>query len=216
MNNVSQNYPCSSTSTTLRRATQDPKTGKIIEEPIALTTDQLQIFANKDLTRLQEAVVKLSVNPEAYDIGSGSAVIISPDGLAVTNRHVAETLFQTNLPVQVTQITDSTNQTQILQQGYARVNDPQSQTIIDSKVFFADLISIDQNTDLALIKINKPSPEHNFSFVSFEEGNIELKAGDESYALGHPAGVDFNILRRSEVIEPLNDLSRNIFQAKNE
>jgi len=72
------------------------------------------------------AVVKLDVRKGGKPAGSGSGVILSPDGLVLTNSHVA--------------------------QGIARVG-VQTQ---DGRHFDARLIGDDPDTDLALVHIEQP------------------------------------------------------------
>lgn len=237
-----------STQTPLRRATQDPFTQEIIEEPISLTKEQLSSYADLELTRLQEAVVRIGCYMNGLSI-YGSAVIISPDGLAVTNKHVAEALFAfEGLTVKVTQPTDFSsgsydrqkiislirilNNNEIIPKNFLTesllflVKDKNffrklsadfsvdKKQEVDTNEFTAELLNIDPISDLALIRINKNDPEHNFSFVSFEEGEVTLRAGDESYTLGHPFGTNFNVLRRGEVLKPIDEISRSIVNAR--
>ena len=72
------------------------------------------------------AVVKLDVRKDGKPAGSGSGVILSPDGLVLTNSHVA--------------------------QGTHRV----SVATADGRTFDARLIGDDPDTDLALVHIEQP------------------------------------------------------------
>ncbi|MBP0579225.1 trypsin-like peptidase domain-containing protein [Labrys sp. LIt4] len=76
--------------------------------------------------RVGPAVVKLDIRKGGKPAGSGSGVILSPDGLVLTNSHVA--------------------------QGTARVS-VQTQ---DGRRFDARLIGDDPDTDLALVHIEQP------------------------------------------------------------
>lgn len=228
MNTTVRGVSLPSNQFSLKKATFDPNTNKIIEGPICLTKEKLSSFADLELTRLQEAVVSIGRDKTGW----GSAVIISPDGLAVTNKHVAEHLFGSDgLEVKVIQPTDfssgsygkeviffidASNKNQ--NENFSRNSNGnfhiKKDQVVDTREFTADLLSIDPTSDLALIRINKIHPQDSFSFVSFEEADVPLKVGDESYTLGHPFSTKFNVLRRGEIIEPINDLHRSIFQAR--
>jgi hypothetical protein len=246
MSRIVGNSVSQPTQTPLRRATEEPISKKIIEEPISLTKEQLTIYSDPELTRLQEAVVRIDCDINEFRNGCGSAVIISPDGLAVTNKHVAMALFggkgsrvRVTQPTHISSVFDDRNQINTILEFFPKnknlnQNFPsqrplslhkhkiffgksktESENIEDQELdineFTADLLKIDPNSDLALIRINKNDTEDSFSFVSFEEGEVTLRAGDESYTLGHPYGTNFNVLRRGEVLNPIDDLSRSTF-----
>src|SRR5262245_18335407 len=78
------------------------------------------------VVRVGQAVVKLDIRKGGKPAGSGSGVILSPDGLVLTNSHVA--------------------------QGTSRVS-VQTQ---DGHHFDARLIGDDPDTDLALVHIEQP------------------------------------------------------------
>jgi serine protease Do len=107
-------------------------------------------------------------------LGSGSGVIVSEDGYIVTNNHVIENAQVINI------------------------------TLNNKKTYKAELIGVDPNTDLALIKIDG----ENFPYISYGNSN-ELNVGEWVLAVGNPfnltstvtAGIvsakgrDINILR---------------------
>jgi S1-C subfamily serine protease len=97
----------------------------------APTSDAVLLDAYSDavtevVDRVGPAVVKLDIRKDGRPSGSGSGVILSPDGLVLTNSHVA--------------------------QGTARVGI----TTQDGRHFDARLIGDDPDTDLALVHIEQP------------------------------------------------------------
>ena len=85
-------------------------------------------------------------------IGTGSGVIVSSDGYIITNNHVIEN---------ATQIEVTTN---------------------DNKSFDAELIGTDQNSDIAVLKING---ESRFPYIRFVDSD-QTKIGEWVLAVGNP------------------------------
>ena len=85
-------------------------------------------------------------------IGTGSGVIVSSDGYIITNNHVIE------------------NATQI------------EVTKNDNKSFDAELIGTDQNSDIAVLKINA---ESRFPYIRFADSD-QTKIGEWVLAVGNP------------------------------
>ena len=85
-------------------------------------------------------------------IGTGSGVIVSSDGYIITNNHVIEN---------ATQIEVTTN---------------------DNKSFDAELIGTDQNSDIAVLKIND---ESRFPYIRFADSD-QTKIGEWVLAVGNP------------------------------
>ena len=85
-------------------------------------------------------------------IGTGSGVIVSSDGYIITNNHVIEN---------ATQIEVTTN---------------------DNKSFDAELIGTDQNSDIAVLKING---ESRFPYIRFADSD-QTKTGEWVLAVGNP------------------------------
>ena len=85
-------------------------------------------------------------------IGTGSGVIVSSDGYIITNNHVIEN---------ATQIEVTTN---------------------DNKSFDAELIGTDQNSDIAVLKINA---ESRFPYIRFADSD-QTKIGEWVLAVGNP------------------------------
>lgn len=92
--------------------------------------------------------------------GAGSGFIISADGYIVTNNHVIS----------------------LDQQGVA---DAVSVKLADGSEYDARLIGRDQDSDIALLKINAPAP---LPFVKFGE-SAKARAGDWVIAIGNPFGL---------------------------
>jgi serine protease Do len=90
----------------------------------------------------------------ATALGAGSGFFISGDGYIVTNNHVVENAEEITV------------------------------TLADEREFTARLIGRDENTDLAVIKIEGGS----FPFVSFEQA-AEPRVGDWVIAVGNPFGL---------------------------
>ncbi|QEL22016.1 PDZ domain-containing protein [Bosea sp. F3-2] len=88
--------------------------------------DAYSLAVTEVVERVGPAVVRLDVRRHGYRSGSGSGVILSPDGLILTNSHVA--------------------------QGSARVG----VQMPDGRHFDARLIGDDPDTDLALVHVEQP------------------------------------------------------------
>ncbi len=88
--------------------------------------------------------------------GSGSGVIMSEDGYIITNNHVVEGA------------------------------DKYSVILSDSSSYDAELIGTDEQTDLAVLKIDKTG----LSAAEFGDSD-SLKVGDRAFAIGSPGGVEF-------------------------
>jgi Do/DeqQ family serine protease len=85
-------------------------------------------------------------------IGTGSGVIITPDGYIVTNNHVVANSSELEV------------------------------TLNNNKIYKAELIGADPNSDIALIKIE---PDEDLPVIPFGDSN-ELKVGEWVLAVGNP------------------------------
>lgn len=104
------------------------------------------------VNRVVPAVVNITgLSATNYKISSGSGVIVSPDGYIVTNHHVIE---------------DATT---------LRI------TLHNKRKFDAEVIGLDTQTDLALLKINS----QNLSTLPLGNSN-QLDVGEWVLAIGHP------------------------------
>lgn len=119
--------------------------------------DRLRSFNHtKDFSLIVNRVVPAVVNITGlsatnYRVSSGSGVIVSPEGYIVTNHHVIE---------------DATT---------LRI------TLYNKRKYDAEVIGMDTQTDLALIKINSP----NLSTLPMGNSN-QLDVGEWVLAIGHP------------------------------
>ncbi|RAI00995.1 serine protease [Acuticoccus sediminis] len=91
---------------------------------------------------------------QQYSMGQGSGFLISADGYVVTNGHVVD---------------DAEEVTVILNNG---------------ETHDAQVVGVDEKTDLALVKIQG---DHDFPFVSF--ASQETRVGDWVMAVGNPFGL---------------------------
>ena len=89
---------------------------------------------------------------ERAQIGTGSGVIISPDGYIITNNHVIDNAQSIEI---------STN---------------------DNKIYNAELIGTDPNTDIALLKINT---DEELTYTTFGDSD-SVKVGEWVLAVGNP------------------------------
>lgn len=89
---------------------------------------------------------------ERAQIGTGSGVVISPDGFIITNNHVI---------AGAQELTVTTN---------------------DNKIFNAELVGTDPQTDIALLKIDSDEELPHITFADSDQANI----GDWVLAVGNP------------------------------
>ncbi|MGH7483561.1 MAG: Do family serine endopeptidase [Longimicrobiales bacterium] len=93
--------------------------------------------------------------------GQGSGFIFDPSGYILTNNHVVQDA------------------------RLLRV------TLLDGRVFEAEVVGTDPNSDVAVIKINPPSG-NGLPAATFGNSD-ELRVGDWVIALGNPLGLDFTV-----------------------
>ena len=93
----------------------------------------------------------------ASGVGSGSGVIMSEDGYIITNNHVVEGAQSVTV-----QLSDSTQ-------------------------YDATIIGTDEQTDLAVLKVE---PKDTLTAAEFGDSD-ELQPGEYAYAIGSPGGVQF-------------------------
>ncbi len=136
-----------------------------VQEESLLITDRGQASSpyTKDFSLIVNRVVPAVVNITGlsatnYKISSGSGVLVSPDGYIVTNHHVIE---------------DATT---------LRI------TLHNKRKFDAEVIGMDTQTDLALIKINSQN------LRTLPLGNSdELDVGEWVLAIGHPFNLNSTV-----------------------
>lgn len=134
--------------------------------------------ASKVLPSVVGIEVKFTVNSvfggQGTSTGSGSGIIISSDGYILTNNHVVSnsTSSSTNSFYQVSEA----NSIKVYLYGDTDTG------------YDAEIIGMDSETDLAVIKIDKDN------LVAAELGNSnELKIGEWSMAIGNPLGLTSSI-----------------------
>ena len=113
--------------------------------------------------------------PPEFYPGMGSGFIISADGLIVTNHHVVE-------GVQVIEV-----------------------VLSDETIHRAQVVGLDERTDLALIQIDAGV----LPYVSFGDSDL-LEVGDWVVAIGNPLGLDHSVTAGI-----ISAKGRNIFDAEN-
>jgi serine protease Do len=129
---------------------------------------------NQSLSEVYKAIVRIEVISEKGSGGrmmksrsTGSGVIISKDGIVITNHHVAG---------KATRLTCR---------------------LYNGEEIMADLIGADAMTDLAVLKLRLEERKNladNLTVAKF--GNsAEVKVGDTCYAMGSPAGLSQSITR---------------------
>src|SRR5215470_7722400 len=104
----------------------EPRAGQPLPLPDSKLLDGYSQTVSGVVDRVGPAVVKLDVRKAGRPAGSGSGVILSPDGLVLTNSHVAQATPRVSITTQ------------------------------DGRIFDARLIGDDPDTDLALVHIEQP------------------------------------------------------------
>lgn len=132
-------------------------------QPSLLTKSPTNSFEQQDFSlivnRSMPAIVHIKgVSATNYTIGSGSGVLVSSDGFIVTNHHVIEDA--TTLKI----------------------------TLHNKRMFDAEVIGLDPQTDLALIKINAQN------LLALPLGNSDLlDVGEWVLAIGHPFNMNSTV-----------------------
>lgn len=130
------------------------------------------VLPNEKLEKVYQSIVRIEVISERGSGGrmmksrsTGSGVIVSPDGLVVTNHHVAGKATRLNC------------------------------RLYNGEEIMADLLGADAMTDLAVLKLRfkgKKNGSQKLSVAKF--GNSDnVKVGDLCYAMGSPAGLSQSI-----------------------
>jgi len=105
--------------------------------------------------------------PRSEAVGKGSGVLISADGYLVTNFHV----IKDNEYLEVKTADDKV---------YDNEKDPEA----------VKIIGIDEETDLAVLKLN--GPKNSFPFLSFMDSD-KLRVGQWAIAIGAPFELDYSV-----------------------
>jgi serine protease Do len=101
-------------------------------------------------------------------VGLGSGTIVNSNGYIITNRHV----------VMVSD--DRTGAVTIASAAYV--------TLSDKREFKAQVLGVDEKTDIAVLKIN----EKNLPFARFTDSD-KCRVGDVVFAIGNPLGVGMTV-----------------------
>jgi serine protease Do len=101
-------------------------------------------------------------------VGLGSGTIVNSNGYIITNRHV----------VMVSD--DRTGAVTIASAAYV--------TLSDKREFKAQVLGVDEKTDIAVLKIN----EKNLPFARFADSD-KCRVGDVVFAIGNPLGVGMTV-----------------------
>lgn len=101
-------------------------------------------------------------------VGLGSGTIVNPNGYIITNRHV------------VLVSDDRTGALSIAKAAYV--------TLSDKREFRAQVVGVDEKTDIAVLKIN----EKNLPYARFADSD-KCRVGDVVFAIGNPLGVGMTV-----------------------
>ena len=101
-------------------------------------------------------------------VGLGSGTIVNSNGYIITNRHV------------VLVNDDRTGAMTIANAAYV--------TLSDKREFKAQVLGVDEKTDIAVLKIN----EKNLPFARFADSD-KCRVGDVVFAIGNPLGVGMTV-----------------------
>ncbi len=122
-------------------------------------------FTAEDLKQLK--VDSQTGEVQAF-VGLGSGTIVNSNGYIITNRHV------------VLVSDDRTGATSIAKAAYV--------TLSDKREFKAQVLGVDEKTDIAVLKIN----EKNLPFARFADSD-KCRVGDVVFAIGNPLGVGMTV-----------------------
>ncbi len=122
-------------------------------------------FTAEDLKQLK--VDSQTGEVQAF-VGLGSGTIVNSNGYIITNRHV------------VLVSDDRTGAISIAKAAYV--------TLSDKREFKAQVLGVDEKTDIAVLKIN----EKNLPFARFADSD-KCQVGDVVFAIGNPLGVGMTV-----------------------
>lgn len=136
-----------------------------ISSPSATSTSANDGLSGEEIyAKVSPSVVSIqAVNLTSGEGGTGSGVIMSADGYIITNNHV---VVDENTGVQQDKITVYMS---------------------DGTSFPAEVIGLDEQTDLAVLKIGPAGTT--LTPAEFGDSN-SLQVGEEVYAIGSPGGLD--------------------------
>src|SRR6185369_12191346 len=114
-------------------------------------------------------IVPRSADLLTSERGSGSGVIVDPEGYIVTNAHVVQGAQNLRVEIPITPI-------------------GQSILATSTRMVHGEIVGIDRETDLAVVKVN----EHKLPAAAFGDSD-ELKAGQLVLAFGSPLGLNNSV-----------------------
>lgn len=136
----------------------------------------IQAAAPADALSIPEIVEKVSPSVVGIScitssgVSTGSGVILSEDGYIITNAHV---------------ISGAQSISVVLPSSYGEVSDSSSADLEDNLTFTAEKVGSDEQTDLAVLKIDKSG------LTPAELGNsADVQVGELSIVIGNPLGLD--------------------------
>ncbi len=141
-----------------------------VNENVELNSDGTYKYTRDLVRAVQDSIVYIEVfrnyRGKPQLAGSASGIIISSDGYIVTNNHVVENMDSYTV----------------------KVNDTDLDGVAESKTYNAKLIGTDDDTDLAVIKIDaKDLP------VAKLGDSDKLHLGDDVVAIGNPLGLENSV-----------------------
>jgi len=122
----------------------------------------------EDLKQLKQLKVDSKTGEVQAFVGLGSGTIVNSNGYIITNRHV------------VLVSDDRTGAVTIANAAYV--------TLSDKREFKAQVLGVDEKTDIAVLKIN----EKNLPFARFADSD-KCRVGDVVFAIGNPLGVGMTV-----------------------
>ncbi|MDE7279361.1 MAG: trypsin-like peptidase domain-containing protein, partial [Oscillospiraceae bacterium] len=132
---------------------------------VTLSKEDTELSVPEIVKKAKPSVVGISSVFGENSIGTGTGIIISPNGYIVTNAHVVQNLSDgKRIPAE--------NVTVVL---------------ADKTEYPAQIIGADSRTDLAVVKIN--GGEKNFSAAEFGDSG-KLVEGELAVAIGNPLGFE--------------------------
>ena len=172
-------------STSTNSSTSDVS-GYVSQTSLSNYSDTAVYAANKILPSVVGIEVQYNVNSMLYMFGNrgqsqtatatGSGIIISEDGYILTNNHIVST---------------SSSSSNSSSSNYYSVSEAEKVTVTlfnDDKTYDAKIVGTDEQTDLAVIKIEKTDlPKAEFA----DSDNI--KVGEFAMAVGNPLGMQSSI-----------------------
>jgi serine protease Do len=135
-----------------------------------------QLAAPSDALSIPEIVEKVSPSVVGIScitssgVATGSGIILSEDGYIITNAHVIE---------------DAQSISVVLPSSYSDSDDSSDENSEDNLTYTAELVGSDEQTDLAVLKIDKTG------LTAADIGKSEdVQVGELSIVIGNPLGLD--------------------------